>query len=105
VIRELHHVIPKVSKTTIHEAVTEKLGYRKLCACRVPIMLTDDHKTKQVGSMLKFLMCYAQKGDQFLDSIVTGDEMWVFHHTPDSPPETKKFITLISVKKIMASIF
>jgi len=30
--RELHHVIPEVSKTTIHEAVTEKLGYRKLCA-------------------------------------------------------------------------
>jgi hypothetical protein len=26
-IRELHHIIPKVSKTTIHEAVTEKLGY------------------------------------------------------------------------------
>jgi len=25
-IRELHHIIPEVSKTTIHEAVTEKLG-------------------------------------------------------------------------------
>jgi hypothetical protein len=22
-----HHIIPEVSKTTIHEAVTEKLGY------------------------------------------------------------------------------
>jgi hypothetical protein len=31
-IRELHHIIPEVSKTTIHEAVREKLGYRKLCA-------------------------------------------------------------------------
>ena len=40
-IRELHHIIPEVSKTTIHEAVTEKLGYRKLCACWVPKMLTD----------------------------------------------------------------
>jgi hypothetical protein len=30
-IRELHHIISEVSKTTIHEAVTEKLGYRK-CA-------------------------------------------------------------------------
>jgi len=28
-IRELHHIIPEVSKTTIHEAVTEKSGYRK----------------------------------------------------------------------------
>ena len=31
-IRELHPIIPEVSKTTIHEAVTEKLGCRKLCA-------------------------------------------------------------------------
>jgi hypothetical protein len=34
-IRELHHIIHEVSKTTIHEAVSEKLGYRKLCACWV----------------------------------------------------------------------
>jgi len=39
-IRELHHIIPEVSKTTIHEAVTEKFGYRKLCARWVPKMLT-----------------------------------------------------------------
>jgi len=38
-IRELHHITPEVSKTTIHEAVTEKLGYRKLCACWVPKIL------------------------------------------------------------------
>ena len=44
-IRELHHIIPEVSKTTIHEAVMEKLGYRKLCTHWVPKMLTDDHKT------------------------------------------------------------
>ena len=52
-IRELHHIIPEVSKTTIFEAVTEKLGYRKLCACWVPKMLTDDHKTIRMGSALK----------------------------------------------------
>ena len=37
-IRELHYIIPEVSKTTIHSAVTEKLGYRKLCARWVPKM-------------------------------------------------------------------
>ena len=26
----------------------------------------------------------AQEGDEFLDSIVTGDETWAFHHTPES---------------------
>ena len=70
-LRELHHIIPKVSKTTIHEAVKEKLEYRKLCACWVPKMLTDDHKMKRMGSALKFLTRYAQEGDEFLDSIST----------------------------------
>ena len=47
-------------------------------------MLTDDQKTKRMGSALKFLTRYAQEGDEFLDSIVTGDETWGFHHTPES---------------------
>jgi hypothetical protein len=54
-IRELHHIISEVSKTTIHEAVTEKLGYRKLCVRWVPKMLTDVTtallKKIQVGSI------------------------------------------------------
>jgi len=40
-IRELHHIIPKVSKNTINEAVIENLGYRKLCKHWVPKMLTE----------------------------------------------------------------
>jgi len=37
-------------------------------------MITDDHKTKRMGSELKCLTRYAQEGDGFLDSVVTGDE-------------------------------
>jgi hypothetical protein len=81
-IRELHHIIPKVSKC-IHDAVTEKLGYRKLCVSWVPKMSTDNHKTK-MGPALKFHTCYTQEADEFLNSIVTGDETWVFHHIPES---------------------
>jgi hypothetical protein len=29
-IRELYHIIPEVSKTTIHEAVTKKIGVPKI---------------------------------------------------------------------------
>jgi hypothetical protein len=29
-IRELHHIIPEVTKTTIHEAVAEKVGHKKI---------------------------------------------------------------------------
>jgi hypothetical protein len=53
---------------------------------------------------------YELEGDNFLKSIVTGDETWVAHHTPEtkrqseqwphtSLPSTKKYKTTISVKK------
>ena len=90
-IRELHHFIPEVSKTTIHTAVTEKLGYRKLCARWVPKILTDDHKTKRMGSALKFLTRYAQEGDEFLDSIVTGDETFPLVSSPKETSRWEKF--------------
>ena len=89
-IKVLHHIIPEVSKITIHEAVTEKLGYKKLWAAWLPKMLTEDHKTKWMVSALKFLTRYAQEEDEFLDSIVTGDETWGFHHTPDSKQQSLK---------------
>jgi hypothetical protein len=44
-----------------------------------------------MGSALKFLTRYAQEGDEFLDSIVTGDETWGFHHTPESKQELLKW--------------
>jgi hypothetical protein len=40
------------------------------------------------GSALRFLTRYAQKEGEFLDSIVTGDETWVFHHTPVSKQQS-----------------
>jgi len=69
-----------------------------------------------MGSTLKFLTHYAQEGDEFLDSIVTGDETWVLHHPPESKQQslpwrhthsrrTRKLKTSISMKKIMASVF
>jgi transposase len=64
-IRELHHIIPVVSKTTIHEAVTETLGYRKLCSRWVPKILTDSHKTNRMGSVLSFSRATHRKETSF----------------------------------------
>jgi hypothetical protein len=33
----------------------------------------------------------AQEGDEFLDSTVTGDETWGFHHTTESKQAGKTF--------------
>jgi histone-lysine N-methyltransferase SETMAR len=53
-------------------------------------------------------------GEAFLSRIVTGDETWVFHYTPESKAESmtwkhphspvKKFNTLQSPEKVMATV-
>ncbi|GBO11776.1 hypothetical protein AVEN_272294-1 [Araneus ventricosus] len=45
-IRMLFDEFPEISKTVLHEIVTNRLNYRKLCSRWVPKMLTDVHKTK-----------------------------------------------------------
>ncbi|GBM24540.1 hypothetical protein AVEN_217120-1 [Araneus ventricosus] len=45
-IRMLFDEFPQISKTVLHEIVTNRLNYHKLCSRWVPKMLTDVHKTK-----------------------------------------------------------
>lgn len=77
-------LVPEVSRSTIHRILTEKLEYRKVCARWVPRMLTADHQRQRVDSSREFLRRYADEKDNFLDSIVTGDETWAFHFTPET---------------------
>ena len=45
-------------------------------------VLSYDFSTQKVN---------APEGDEFLDSIVTGDEIWGFHYAPESKQGGKKF--------------
>ncbi|GBN44560.1 hypothetical protein AVEN_163219-1 [Araneus ventricosus] len=83
-IKMLCDEFPHISKIVLHEIVTNRLNYRKLCSRWVPKMLTDDHTTKGFGSALTFLTRYSEEGNEFLNKIVTGDETWVCHVTPES---------------------
>ncbi|XP_035234096.1 uncharacterized protein LOC118205926 [Stegodyphus dumicola] len=75
---------PQISRSLMHEIVTEKLKFRKLCSRWVQKFLTEKHKTKRMGSALQFLTRYAESGEEFLTQIVTGDETWVSYDTPES---------------------
>ena len=108
--------VPEVSRTTIYRVLTEKLNYRKVCARWVPRMLTEDHKRQRVDSSREFLRRYADEKDNFLNSIVTGDETWAYHFTPEtkqqsrqwrhsSSPKPRKFKQTQSAGKVMATVF
>jgi histone-lysine N-methyltransferase SETMAR len=105
-----------ISRSTIGRTLTEKLEYRKVCARWVPCMLTEDHQWQRIDSSREFLQCYADENDNFSDSIVTGDETWAFHFTPEtkqqsrewrhsSSPKPRKFKTTQYAGKVMATVF
>jgi len=115
-VRELSEMIPDVSKTSIDKILTEHLGYHKICARWVPRMLTDDHKKQRVEAATKFLADYEAGGEEFLDSIVTGDETWAHYLTPETKEQSKqwkhatsptprKFKQTLSAGKVMATVF
>jgi len=51
-------------------------------------MLTEKHKKQHVAWALTFLMRYHKEGDDMLSHIVTGDETWVSHITPESKQQS-----------------
>jgi histone-lysine N-methyltransferase SETMAR len=79
-------------------------------------MFMDEHKLKRQASALTFLTRYSKQGNDLLSRIVTGDETWVSHVTPESKqqsmewrhtssPIKKTFKQTISTRKIMCTVF
>jgi histone-lysine N-methyltransferase SETMAR len=106
----------KMSLGAVHQIVHNQLGYSKVSSHWVPKMLTDNHKATRMGLSLFHLMRYQEQGDQFLQRLVTGDETWVYHFTPESKrasmtwkhtssPPPKKFKATLSTNKILATVF
>ncbi|GBM73885.1 hypothetical protein AVEN_40147-1 [Araneus ventricosus] len=83
-VRMLRVEFPQISRTVLHEIVSNRLNYRKLCSRWIPKMLTDVHETKRLGSALTFFTQYSEDDYEFSNKIVTGDETWVCHATPES---------------------
>ena len=107
---------PNVGRTTLHKIVSENLQFRKLCSRWVPRLLTEEHQMKRMACALDFLDRYHKEGDQLLENIVTGDETWVSHMTPESKrqsmewrhttsPVKVKAKQTISTRKVMAAAF
>ncbi|GFW86616.1 histone-lysine N-methyltransferase SETMAR [Trichonephila clavipes] len=78
-ISQLSEHFPTISRIVLYETVTGTFGYRKFCARWVPKMLPKIHKTSRMGTVLQFLSRYHTDGEDLLNGIVTGDEIWVAH--------------------------
>ncbi|KAJ4426696.1 hypothetical protein ANN_26494 [Periplaneta americana] len=54
----------------------------------VPKNLTSEHKMQRLGEAPTFLQPHHDDGDEFLDRIVTGDETWISHFTPETKQQS-----------------
>ena len=54
---------PQISRLLLHEIVSDKLQFRKLCARWEPNMVTEGRKLKRQASALDFLSRCIEEGD------------------------------------------
>ena len=104
-----------VSQGTVHNIICD-LGYSKVCARWVPRQLTDELKLNRLNVCEQMLERYRNEGEQFMNSIVTGDESWAHHYEPETKrqsmqwhhlgsPSPKKFKLSPSAGKVMITVF
>ena len=81
-ISDLSLHFPQISRTMILSVVIWVI--RKCVHDGCPICSQRITKKQHVACALTFLMRYHKEGDGMLSPIVTGDETWVSHITPEN---------------------
>ena len=72
-----------VSHGAVHY-INSDLGYSKVCARWVPPQLTDELKHSRLDVCRQMLQRFRNEGEQFMNSIVAGDESWAHHFEPET---------------------
>jgi len=107
---------PQISWSLLHQIVSGKVKFRKLCAHCVLKMHTEEHKLEQQATTLDFPTKYSEEGENFLNHVVTGNETWMSHEAPHSKqqsmewrhtssPKKTKFKQNTSTRKVMCTMF
>jgi len=105
-----------ISYGSVETIIRDHLNLSKVSARWVPRLLTDQQKQIRKEVCERHLVRHSQEGDDFLTRIVTCDETWVHHYTPESKQASKewrkkkeappvKARTRLSAGKVMMTIF
>ena len=105
-----------LSRGTLHTIIHEDLKMKKVCAQWVPHNLTNAQKQKRVEICQQLVQQYSADPEEFFAKLVTVDESWFFHETPEKKrqsmewkhtgsPRPKKSQPGLFVRKQMATVF
>jgi hypothetical protein len=72
-----------VDKETVRPILTENLKMKKVCAKMVPKNLSKDQKLNR-EEMCQNVMEKIEEDPDFLNSVVTCDETWLFQYDPET---------------------
>lgn len=73
----------------------ENLGMQKVCAEMVPMLLSKNHKTHCVDVSHNIIQ-QLHDNPKFLDDIITGKEIWVFHYDLETKWQSIQWKTPVS---------
>jgi histone-lysine N-methyltransferase SETMAR len=66
------------------DKIFHQLGYSQVCARWVPRSITEDHEEQRKIICSELLARYVAEGDDFLSTIITGNEIWIHHFEPEA---------------------
>jgi len=79
-----------IPQTIVYRILTEKLGLRKVNSKFVPHQLKDEQKMKRMEHC-QCIIKEARKDENFLKTIVTGDETWCFQYDPETKRQSAEW--------------
>ncbi|UYV73417.1 EPM2AIP1 [Cordylochernes scorpioides] len=74
----------EIGRSSIGTIMSDVLNFPKVCARWTLRLLSDNHKQQYMKATRAFLEMHRKDGDQLFSRIVTGDESWVHHSTPET---------------------
>jgi histone-lysine N-methyltransferase SETMAR len=84
-----------LERETVRNILTEDLGMSTVSAKTVPRILSDDQKQRRLD-VCSDLSCQLAEGNNFLDTVIMGDESRCFQYDPEIKCQTMQWKTSAS---------
>ena len=105
-----------ISEGSVQTILKKRLDLRKVCARRVPHLLTEEQKTQHLKCARELLKTYKGCNSRVVSNLLTGDETWVHMFGPQRRADNKQWKwkiqkcpciakRTISSKKMLYAIF
>lgn len=80
----------EVSIGSVHSILTEDLGLKRVTAKFVPKLLTMEQKQLRL-EIAQDMLDNANSNPNFLNTVITGDETWVYKYDPEMKMQSSQW--------------